>query len=48
MRLRGYRDPGTVPEAEVEAIRDWLVLVNSHGYYSANPSRRLQKGIETV
>jgi hypothetical protein len=46
--LRGYRDPGTVPEAEVEAVRDWLVLVNSHGYYSANPSGRLQKDIETV
>ena len=48
MRLRGYRDPGTVPEAEVEAVRDWLVLVNFHGYCSANPSGRLQKDIETV
>jgi hypothetical protein len=37
-----------VPEAEVEAIRDWLVLVNSHRYYSANPSGRFQKDIETV
>jgi hypothetical protein len=46
--LRGYRDPGTVPEAEVEAIRGRLVLVNSHGYYSANPSGRFQKDIETV
>ena len=48
MRLRDYRDPRTLPEAEVEAIWDWLVLVNSHGYYSANPSGGLQKGIETV
>ena len=37
-----------MPEAEVEAIRDWLVLVNSHGYHSANPSGRFQKDIETV
>jgi hypothetical protein len=37
-----------VPEAEVEAIRGRLVLVNSHGYYSANPSGRFQKDIETV
>jgi hypothetical protein len=28
-------------------VRDWLVLVNFHGYYSANPSGRLQKDIET-
>jgi hypothetical protein len=48
MRLRDYRDPRTLPEADVEAMRDWLVLVNSHGYYSANPSGRLQKDIETV
>jgi hypothetical protein len=46
--LRGYRDPGTVPEAEVEAVRDWLVLVNFHGYFSPNPSGRFQKDIETV
>jgi hypothetical protein len=48
MHLRGYRDPGKVPEPDVEAIRDWLVLVNFHGYYSVNPSGRLQKDIETV
>jgi hypothetical protein len=48
MHLRGYRDPGKVPEPDVEAVRDWLVLVNFHGYYSANPSGRLQKDIETV
>jgi hypothetical protein len=48
MHSRAYRDPGTVPEADVEAIRDWLVLVNFHGYCSANPSGRLQKDIETV
>ena len=48
MHSRGYRGPGRVPEADVEAIRDWLVLVNFHGYYSANPSGRLQKDIETV
>jgi hypothetical protein len=48
MRSRGYRDPEKVPVADVEAMRDWLVLVNSHGYYSANPSGRLQKDIETV
>jgi hypothetical protein len=30
MRLRDYRDPRTLPEAEVEAVRDWLVLVNFH------------------
>jgi hypothetical protein len=48
MHSRGYRDPGKVPEADVEAVRDWLVLVNFHGYYSANPSGRLQKDIETV
>jgi hypothetical protein len=48
MHSRGYRDPGKVPEADVEAVRDWLVLVNSHGYYSANPSGGVQKGIETV
>jgi len=47
MHSRGYRDPGKVPEADVEAVRDWLVLVNSHGYYSANPSGGVQKGIET-
>jgi hypothetical protein len=48
MRSRGCRDPGKVPEADVEAVRDWLVLVNFHRYYSANPSGRLQKDIETV
>jgi hypothetical protein len=48
MHSRAYRDPGKAPEADVEAARDWLVLVNSHGYYSANPSGRLQKDIETV
>jgi hypothetical protein len=48
MHSRAYRDPGRVPEADVEAVRDWLVLVNFHGYYSANPSGRLQKDIETV
>jgi hypothetical protein len=48
MRSRAYRDPGRVPEADVEAVRDWLVLVNFHGYYSANPSGRLQKDIESV
>ena len=48
MHSRAYRDPGKVPEADVEAVRDWLVLVNFHGYYSANPSGRLQKDIETV
>jgi hypothetical protein len=48
MRLRDYRDPRTLPEADVEAVRDWLVLVNFHGYYSANPSGRLQKDIEIV
>jgi hypothetical protein len=47
MHSRGYRDPGKVPEANVEAVRDWLVLVNSHGYCSANPSGRLQKDVET-
>jgi hypothetical protein len=47
MRSRGYRDPEKVPVADVEAMRDWLVLVNFHGYYSANPSGRLQKDIET-
>jgi hypothetical protein len=47
MRSRGYRDPEKVPVADVEAMRDWLVLVNSHGYYSANPSGRFQKDIET-
>jgi hypothetical protein len=26
MHSRGYRDPGKVPEADVEAARDWLVL----------------------
>jgi hypothetical protein len=48
MHSRAYRDPGKVPEADAEAVRDWLVLVNFHGYYSANPSGRLQKDIETV
>jgi hypothetical protein len=48
MHSRGYRDPGKAPEANVETIRDWLVLVNFHGYCSANPSGRLQKDIETV
>jgi len=48
MHSRAYRDPEKVPEADVEAARDWLVLVNSHGYYSANPSGGVQKGIETV
>jgi len=48
MHSRAYRDPGKVPEADVEAIRGRLVLVNFHGYYSANPSGRLQKDIETV
>ena len=48
MHSRAYRDPEKVPVADVEAMRDWLVLVNSHGYYSANPSGRLQKDIETV
>jgi hypothetical protein len=48
MHSRRYRDPGKVPEADVEAARDWLVLVNFHGYYSANPSGRLQRDIETV
>jgi hypothetical protein len=48
MHSRAYRDPGRVPEADAEAVRDWLVLVNFHGYYSANPSGRLQKDIETV
>jgi hypothetical protein len=48
MRSRAYRDPGKVPEADAEAVRDWLVLVNFHGYYSANPSGRLQRDIETV
>jgi hypothetical protein len=48
MHSRGYRDPRKVPEANVEAVRDWLVLANSHGYCSANPSGRLQKDIETV
>jgi hypothetical protein len=47
MHSRAYRDPGKVPEADVEAVRDWLVLVNFHGYCSANPSGRLQKDIET-
>ncbi|MFZ8857511.1 MAG: hypothetical protein ACO2O1_04630 [Candidatus Caldarchaeales archaeon] len=28
--MRGYRGPRIVPEAEVEAVRDWLVLVNFH------------------
>jgi len=44
MHSRGYRDPGKVPEANVEAVRDWLVLVNSHGYYSANSFRRAPEG----
>jgi len=48
MHSRAHRDPGKVPEADAEAVRDWLVLVNFHGYYSANPSGRLQKDIETV
>jgi hypothetical protein len=48
MHSRGYRDPKKVQEADVEAVRDWLVLVNFHGYYSANPSGRLQKDIETI
>jgi hypothetical protein len=48
MHSRRYRDPGDVPEADVEAARDWLVLVNFHGYYSTNPSGRLQRDIETV
>jgi hypothetical protein len=48
MYSRGYRDPGKVPEDDIETIRDWLVLVNFHGYYSANPSGRLQKDIETI
>jgi hypothetical protein len=48
MRSRGCRDPEKVPVADVEAMRDWLVLVNSNGYCSANPSGRLQKDIETV
>jgi hypothetical protein len=48
MHSRAYRDPGKVPEADIEAVRDWLVLVNFHGYYSANPSGRLQKDIETI
>jgi len=48
MHSRAYRDPGKVPEADAEAVRDWLVLVNLHGYCSANPSGRLQKDIETV
>jgi hypothetical protein len=30
VRLRGYWDIRTLPEAEVEAVRDWLVLVNFH------------------
>jgi hypothetical protein len=47
MHSRAYRDPGKAPEADVEAVRDWLVLVNFHGYFSANPSGRLQKDIET-
>jgi hypothetical protein len=44
MRLRDYRDPRTLPEADVEAVRDWLVLVNFHGYYSANSFRRAPEG----
>jgi hypothetical protein len=47
MHSRGYRDPKKVQEADVEAVRDWLVLVNFHGYCSANPSGRLQKDVET-
>ena len=35
--LKGHRDPGKAPEADVEAVRDWLVLVNFHGYFSATP-----------
>jgi len=46
--LKGHRDPEKVPEADVEAVRDWLVLVNFHGYCSANPSGRIQNDIETV
>jgi hypothetical protein len=42
--LKGHRDPEKVPEADVEAVRDWLVLVNSHGYHSANFFRRAPEG----
>jgi hypothetical protein len=44
MRSRGYRDPEKVQEADVEAVRDWLVLVNFHGYHSANSFRRAPEG----
>jgi hypothetical protein len=44
MHSRAYRDPGKVPEADVEAVRDWLVLVNFHGYYSANSFRKAPEG----
>jgi hypothetical protein len=44
MHSRAYRDPGKVPEADAEAVRDWLVLVNLHGYYSANSFRRAPEG----
>jgi hypothetical protein len=44
MPSRGYRDPGKVPEANVEVVRDWLVLVNFHGYYSADSFRKAPEG----
>jgi hypothetical protein len=42
--LKVHRDPEKVTEADVEAVRDWLVLVNSHGYHSANFFRRAPEG----
>jgi hypothetical protein len=47
MRLRDYRDPRTLPEAEVEAVRDCRPSELPR-ILLGQPSGGLQKGIETV
>ncbi|MEM2233155.1 MAG: DUF262 domain-containing protein [Nitrososphaerota archaeon] len=48
LRRREVRNPATLGKEELEAIRDWLILVGFHGYYSTSPSSRLQRDLDAV
>jgi len=48
VRAREFRERGAVPKESVEAIKKWLLLVNFNGFYSASPSSRLQRDIESI
>lgn len=48
LHVNNVTDLSKLDTEEKESVKKWLLLVNFNGYYTARPSTRLEKDIETI